>query len=263
MSKKERNTQDVEINIVPVLKAVLSKLWIMVLVGVIIGAGTYFATKIFVKPTYRSGFTAYVNNKQALDNNTGLTYSDLNASRQLTESYKLILKSERILTAAAESIGMKIPSGKMKRMVSAETQSGTEVISVYVVDEDPQVAYTLATALAETAPKFMAEIVEGSSMKIIDYPVYSNNRYRPSYIKYGLLGFLAGFLIVLIIVLIKYFKDDTVKVETELEQRYPFPILGVIPDVTRASGHKSDYYYYESSSKTNEEDKRSKNRHEK
>ena len=40
------------------------------------------------------------------------------------------------------------------------------------------------------------------------------------------------------------FRDDTVKDESEVENKFAIPILGVIPDVNTAGGKRSDQYYY-------------------
>ena len=82
-------------------------------------------------------------------------------------------------------------------------------------------------------------------MKVIDYPEFSDKRYKPSYLKFALFGFLAGALIVIAIVIIRCLINDTVKGENELETRFNIPILGVIPDIEKASNNRSDYYYYE------------------
>ena len=80
-------------------------------------------------------------------------------------------------------------------MVYTEIQDETEIIAVYVVDENPLVAYDLAQAIAKVAPSHMADIVEGSSMKIIDNPQYNEKRYKPSYIRFSIVGFIVGPLI--------------------------------------------------------------------
>ena len=91
-------------------------------------------------------------------------------------------------------------------------------------------------------------------MKIIDYPEYSDKRFQPSYIRYGIIGFLIGVLLVAVWVIIRYFIDDTIKTESEIENKFALPILGVIPDVTKASNKSSDYYYYEQNNKTEQVD---------
>lgn len=244
MDNKEKETRTMEIDIVPILKLLLFKLWLIVLVGVIVGAAVYGITKIMIKPVYRSGFSAYINNQQSQQTKDSLTSSDINAAQQLTRTYSYMLKSDTILTAAADSINLDLSYSVLKYMVSTEIQPDTEIIAVYVTDLDPQLAYDYAVAISKTAPDYMADFVEGSSMKIIDHPVYSDRRYRPSYIKYGWLGFLGGAILVAIIVIIRHFRDDTIKNEAELEQCFPYPVLGIIPDAAKSNSAGSDYYYY-------------------
>ena len=83
-------------------------------------------------------------------------------------------------------------------------------------------------------------------MKIIDYPELSKSRYQPNYFQYGLIGFIAAAAVVVILLIIRFFMDDTVKAEGDIESRFSIPILGVIPDVSKATGNKSGYYYYAS-----------------
>lgn len=247
---KRNESQEIEINIVPLLKELLKKIWLIILVGLIVGGAVYAGAKMFIKPTYRSGFTAYVNNKQSKQNSDYLTSSDVNAAKQLVLTYQSILKSNSILTAAAKSIGVEKSYESLAGRVYTEVSDDTEIISVYVVDNDPQFAYDYAQAIAKVAPAYMSQIVEGSSMKIIDYPEYSDKRFQPSYIRYGIIGFLIGVLLVAVWVIIRYFIDDTIKTESEIENKFALPILGVIPDVTKASNKSSDYYYYEQNNKT-------------
>lgn len=251
---KKIDSPELDINLLPLLKEILKKFWLIALVGLIVGGSVFVATKMFIKPTYRSGFTAYVNNKQSKENTDYLTNSDVTASKQLVLTYQKILTSNKILTAAAESIGVEKSYDSLIRKVSTEVKDETEIIAVYVVDTDPQFAYEYAQAIAKTAPAYMAQIVEGSSMKIIDDPVYSDARYQPSYFRYGIIGFIIGALIVIAFVIVRYFMDETVKSEDELESKFVLPILGVIPDVTRATNKSSDYFYYENNVKTEQVD---------
>ena len=244
MENKEQRSPEIEIDLLPLLKALLPNIWIMVVVGLILGGMIFGLTSYFVDPYYRCSFTAYVNNRHSQSDKDSLTSSDLNASQQLTNTYILILRSNQILTASAESINLDQSYSKLRKMVSAEVQGDTEIISVSVTSEDPRLAYSLASAIAQTAPSYMSDIVEGSSMKIIDYPVYTTARSGPSYTRYGLIGFMAGVFLVALIVIIRYFADDTVKSEAEIEQRFGLLSLGVIPDTLAAGNKKYGYYNY-------------------
>lgn len=244
MEKKPLNNET-EIDLIPILKALLSKLWLIVLVGFITAFIAFGSTKLFIKPTYRCSFSAYVNNQHAQTDKITLSNSDIAAAQQLTKTLSYIIRSNTILSASLQSIDSDLSYDAFAKMVSTEIKDETELISVYVVNEDPMEAYNLANAIAKTAPAYMSEIVEGSSMKIVDYPVYSQKRYKPSYVKYALLGFLVGMLAVAAIVVIRCFLDDTVRNEDEIEQRFGLPILGVLPDNASIKKGGSDYYSYE------------------
>lgn len=257
MKEMDKNPkQNLELDIISLLKTLLSKLWLMILVGAIAAGGAFCVTKIMIKPTYRCSFTAYVNNRQAQTSKDTLTSSDLSAAKMLVETYTKIICSNSILTAAGDSIHSDLSYPELRGMVTTEIQGETEIISVHVISRDPQFSYDLANAIASVAPGYMSEIVEGSSMKIIDYPMYSSSRYKPSYFRYAVFGFFAGVLLVMIFVIIRYFLDDTVKNESDVENRFGLPILGVIPDLAESSDKRADYYSYEyggSSGKHNEE----------
>ncbi len=251
---KKNEAPEQEIDIIQILKQLAKKLWLIVLVGLIFGGAVFAGAKLFIKPTYRSGFTAYVNNKQSKENTDFLTSSDVSASKQLVLTYQKILTSNTILTAAADSLELDVSYSRLQSLVSTEVKDDTEIISVYVVDTDPEFAYKYAEAISNTAPQYMAQIVEGSSMKIIDKPEFSDKRYKPSYVRYGAVGFFIGALLVIVWLIIRHFMDDTVKSESDIEANFSIPILGVIPDITKASSNKSDYYYYsENSNESNTE----------
>lgn len=243
MKKKDQRSLETEINIIPILRALLRKAWLIALAGILLAGVSFGAARIILKPTYRSGFTAYVNNQQNQSSRESLTVSDVNASKQILETYIRIVGSNRVLSAASQSIDMDIPFSQLSKMVSAEAQGETEIIYVYVTAKDPQTAYELADAIAKVSPSHMADIVEGSSMKIIDYPVLKTERTGPNYLKYSILGFALGALIIIIKVIVDYFRDDKVRDEQELDSRFDISILGVIPNLLDDENNPSDYSY--------------------
>ncbi len=246
MNEKDYNVKhknEIDIDILPLMKALLSKVWLMVLIGIVVAGIAFGTAKMLIKPSFRCGFNAYVNNQhaQSVDKNS-LTNQDLVAAQHLTKTLSYIIRSNTILSASLKSIDSDLTYEEFSKMVLTEIKDETELISVYVVNQDPQKAYDLANAIAKTAPSYMADIVEGSSMKIVDYPVYSDKKYKPNYQLYALMGFVAGFLVVMIIMIIRYFRDDSVKNENDIEMRFSIPVLGVIPDI-EYSGQKSGNYY--------------------
>ena len=203
---KDRKNTGAEINIIPLLMYLLKRLWIILLVGLITGAMGFTAVKLFIHPTYKCSFTAYVNNKQAATSTDFLTSSDVTAAKQLVLTYSQIFKSNTILASADEAMDLNYEVKQLKKMVGTEIQDETEIIQVYAVAKSPDEAYKIATAIASVSPKIMADIVEGSSMKIVEYPQLPDSIYKPNYTRYTLLAFAVGFVLAAGVLVILYLK---------------------------------------------------------
>ena len=250
---KEGKTREreIEIDFFALLRHILKRLWIIILVGLICGGIMFCVAEFIIQPTYKSGFSAFVNNKQGQNESQQITNQDINASHQLVATYSTIITSREMLLGAIEedeeTKGSNLRNysyNKLKSMVKINMKDDTGVLEVNVISKNQNEALQFANALAKKAPTYMAYVVEGSSMKIIDMPAYPDKKYAPSTSKYAILGMLAGALIVLIIIIIRYFTNDTLTSESTLEQYYSLPIVGVIPDYTKVGKEGNGYYKY-------------------
>lgn len=220
------------------------KIWLIAIVVIVFAVSGFSLAKFVIQPNYRTGFSAYVNNTQSQSDRNSLTSSDILASKELVQTYSKILVSNTVLMASAESAELKYSYAELSKMVSTEIQDGTEIIYIYVVADDPKTAYDLADAIASESPSYMAKIIEGSSMKIVDRPQLPSDVYTPNIFRYTLLGALAGLVLILGTLIIKFFLNDSIQNEYTLEKRYEIPVIGIIPDMMDTS---SDSSYYKSS----------------
>lgn len=159
------------LELLPFVNDLLRKwLWI-VAAAVIFALVTFAGVKIFATPMYCSEFMAYISNhKTVCDQTEGVAAADLNASRILADTYAAIINSSGFLEQAALRAGVDIPSDALCSMVEAETVADTELLLVSVTDSDPYMARSLAQAIADEAVVQIEEILEGSSMLVIQKP---------------------------------------------------------------------------------------------
>ena len=159
-----------------------------------------------------------------------------------------MLTSNNMLKAALEfDPQLDIDYDDFSAYVTTEVEDKTQIIKVNVTSQDSNGSYNIANAIANAAPDYMKTVVEGSSMKIVDDPKPPKAKFGPNYFSYGLLGFVIGLLLTLVYVLVKYFRDDTIKSEGDLEGRYNLPVVGIIPNLNETKGMdyaSYDYYYY-------------------
>ena len=96
---------------------------------------------------------------------------------------------------------------------------------------------------AEILPNKIAEIVNGSEPKIVDYAVIAAKRSSPSYTKNTIIGAFLGFVIAAAIVIISYLRDDIIHSEEYLTKTYPnIPLLTVVPDLINTRSNSYGYY---------------------
>lgn len=239
---------EIEIDLLKEAKVLLRNIWLILAAALLFGSAAYLGTKLLIAPTYRSSFTAYVNNR-AEQESTTLSSSDITAARSLVSTYAAILTSRAVLTETAEAANLDLDFEEMKdsainRLVSTETVDDTELIQVNVTMNDPEEAVAYAEAMVEIAPSYITKVVEGSSMQIIDTPSTPHTIYGPSYLRNTVIGIFLGGVLAAIVVVLRDLLDDRVKSVTELEERYGIPVMGIIPDLVAAQKQNFAGYSY-------------------
>ena len=238
---QKRNTASIErsVDIMRLMRALAKRAWVIILIAVICALMVFAYAKIFITPTYRSSFTAYVNNRiTSTEGQANMTSSDISASRSLTYLYQEIILSRSVLMDAAAECGMQESYGKLARNVTTSVATNAAIISVYVSAETPEEAVQFATAIAAVAPDHVARVVDGSSMRIVDYPVKPGVPYAPNSVRYALIGFVVALVAGCAIVILFDVIVDKVASATEIEERYGIAVIGIIPDMQQADKYQ-------------------------
>lgn len=236
----------VQIDLLALLKACWKRIWLIILAALLCGSASYLGTRYLITPTYRTYFSAYVNNSIETGASTTITSSDLSASQSLADTAAGIIESATVLGQAADAVGL---GEEDSASVSASVDSSSGIITVYVVAADPQLAVSYASAIAEIAAEETARIVEGSSMQTIDAPKIPTTIYSPNYTRNTLMGLLVGAFLVCAVVVLLELLNDRVQDQDELEERYGISVLGAIPDWSGLNKNPNYSYYYYSQEK--------------
>lgn len=183
-----------DINLQELLLVYFRKWWI-ILVCLILGAAIAFGgTYLFVTPLYQAKISIYVNNNKSFEGKDYLSGADLSAAQRLVNTYVTVATSERVLDKISERLDGKYDSEQLSRMITAEQLNDTEIFCVYVLHEDPAEAARIANTAADVAPVEIAEVIDGTSARIIDSAKVPTTRYSPSYSRMALLGGVVGAL---------------------------------------------------------------------
>lgn len=240
-NNNENQASAVEINLQELMLLYLRKWWAIAICCVVGAAIMLTYTKLFVTPLYRSGFSVYINNSRGTENSESLTSADLSASSWLVNGYMEITKKDHVLGAAAERLG-NYSAGRIRGMVSTRKVDNTQIYYVYVTHSIPAEAQRIANAIADVIPTKGAEIIDGSSAKVIDRAKLPTDRISPSYFKAVAVGGLIGAVVAIIFLTIRFLRDTRIRDEEELLMLFDLPVLGRIPDFEQ-EGMTSTYEY--------------------
>ena len=227
-----------------IFSALLYRLWLIVLVAVICAALTFGIVFSFVTPLYESSAMFYVNNSELAVGDAVLNISagDITAAKDLVESYIVILKTRTTLNEVIDYAQVDISASDLKDMISAQSVESTEIFEVVVTNPSPTEAETLASAIAYILPKRIDSIIEGTSARIVDSAIVPSKPSSPSYVNSTVIGFLVGFALMAVVVVLQEAFDITVREEEDVYQVCKHPILAAVPDMSVPS--KGGYYYY-------------------
>ncbi|MCQ2432215.1 MAG: Wzz/FepE/Etk N-terminal domain-containing protein [Clostridia bacterium] len=234
---------ETEIDLLELAKALWQKAWIIAIASVACALLTLLYSAFMITPKYQAKTLLYVNNA-AQSTSGNITSSDINASKSLVSTYGVILTSETTMDAVAEKTGLPYSTGELKKMVATASVNTTEVLQVTVTCSSPEHAERIANAIVEILPGRITEILEGSSVRVVEYAKVPKNRVSPNISKNTMLGFLAGFVLSCAVICVIYLLDDTIHNEEYLSKYSDIPVLAAIPDFHQKKAKKYGYYKY-------------------
>ena len=238
-----QKNDEMELDIGRVIRKILDRAWLVLLVTVLCTGLSIVATYFLITPQYQASAMFYVNNnsRQLGDGASSVSSGDLSTSRNLVDSYLVILNTKETIQAVIDYAGTDLPYETLKDMIAAEAVNETEIFQVTITSSDPAEAMILADAIVEVLPERISTIIDGTSAKVVETAVYPSAPSSPSYPKNAVLGGLVGFLLIVAIIALHEIFNVTIGSEEDISQCCKHPILASVPDITAPS--KGSSYY--------------------
>ncbi len=242
------NTDEMEIDLLKLIKALWKKALVIILVALIFAAAFFAYSLLMITPSYDATASIYVNNSSFSFGSTSfsITNSELSASNNLVNTYIYILKSRTTLEDVIAKANLPYTYSRLSNMITTKAIQGTAAFDVTVRSASPTESERIANAIAEVLPNRIAEIVDGSSVRIVDYAIVPAHRAAPSYTKNTVIGFLVGAFLAVAVITIRFLIDEqndvVIHSADELRKLYPeVKVLALIPDMRYSE--KKGYYY--------------------
>lgn len=243
-----QKNEEIEVDVGRVVRAVLDRAWLVCLITVLCAVITIVGTYFLIKPQYQASAKFYVNNSSRLpgDGASSLSSGDLSTSRNLVDSYMVILNTKETILDVIEYSQSKLSFEDVKDMIEAKAVNETEIFEVIITSGDPNEALRLADAISEVLPKRISTIIDGTSAKVVETAVLPEEPSSPSYPKNAVIGALLGFMLAVSVIALREIFDVTIRSEEDIDQCCKHPILAAVPDMAAPSKGSS---YYDKSKK--------------
>ena len=210
---------------------VLKRVWLILLVGIICGAGVFAYANFFITPQYKATATIYIQNYTG-ENDEKIYSSDLSASQNLVTTYQGLLTSDNVLNRVKEKLGENYSVDAIRASFTAEAIEDTPILKISVSDHDPEEAAKIVNEIAKVAPDAIMNLVEGSSVKVVDFSRVPTGISYPSYKKVAVIGCVLGAGLTLAIIVLLVLFNSYIEGEEDITKLFDAPVIGKIPDFT-------------------------------
>ena len=211
---------------------ILKRAWLLIFCAELGFAVMYYRSTRMTPETYTASGTIYVNNGS--DNLTDYQYTssyDLNSAVQLTKTYLVVVKSDKVMNAVVERLSKDYPNitaSVISSSLSMGNVSDTAVVSVISRTQSAQMSADIVNAVMEYAPDEIIRVVGAGSVEILDYakvPVIPDAK---DSIGQGMKGALGGAVIAACILALLYLMNRRISDAQELTDNYKTPVLASI-----------------------------------
>ena len=203
---------------------VLAALFLTVALGL-------FYTLRLQTPLYRSETNlVLINNNNAAN----LTTNDVALSNNLVKTYANIIKSRNVLDQVIEHQQLTLDADSLSEQINVNTTADTQIITVQVSANDPELSQKIAADLAQTFKHEVTDIYGIDNVQIVDPASYPNEAYNVNIPKTIIYSTALGLVIGIAIVFLIFILDTSIKDTKAIEKELGLTVLGTVPTVDRA-----------------------------
>jgi capsular polysaccharide biosynthesis protein len=217
-----------EIDLLRLIKSLLKRWWFIGLLTLVFTVTVFVYTDRYITPLYTAYTTVYIQN--TADYQGYISSGDLLSSQQLANTFRVLLRSNKVMELVAEQVDLGYSPAYLSSMVSAVSVNNTEVMRVSVTNENAQHAQAIANAVGEVASREITSFFNAGKVVVVDtaalpaVPSYPDTRTNT------MTGALLGFLLACAIIILKELLDTRIKTESDLRRFTQLPLIGVIPN---------------------------------
>ncbi|AGK52646.1 YveK family protein [Bacillus sp. 1NLA3E] len=217
-----------EINLKELYHVIKGRFWIVILITLLAtSAGAIYST-FFTTPLYQSS-----------------TKIIIDADAEYRKTLQVIIKDSTVLEKVVKELGIERSSEALAGQITVASIDNSQVVSISVVDSDPNQAAKIANTTAKVFKDEIPNIIDFnkvtilSDAKVFPFPINENQN------RTIMISFVLGLIIGIGLVLLLDSLDDSIKSEYEVEELLGLPVIGTVSKMNNKNVKKKNNSYSE------------------
>ncbi len=229
---KNQDNQTVEIDVLSLVKTLWRRKFLIVVTAFVMAIVALGYSTFIIKPNYTSTTRIYVVNRRANENST-LTNQDLQAGTYLVKDYKEIILSQDVLAKVIDDLKLNVQPSALAKKINVTVPTDTRIVSIAVSDGDAKEAARVANSLRQVAAEKIIAVTKVADVTTLEEAEVPNSPSSPNIKRNTLIGFLAGGVLISVVILVVEVLDDRVKKPEDVEEALGITLLGVVPNMNK------------------------------
>ncbi len=225
--KYQNDKEEKEIDITEIAMYLLNWLWLIAIVGVACAAIGFFLSAFVITPKYTSTTKIYILSKNT--QNDSITYSDTQLSTMLTKDFKELITSRYVVETVIEKLNLPEDYDELVSKISVSNTNDTRIIGIGIEDANPNRARIIANSIRDVAAVHIQSVMDIEAVNVVDEANLPTKPSKPSKSKFTLIGFAAGVALIVSILVLKFYFDDSIKTTEDIEKYLDMTTLAMIP----------------------------------
>lgn len=218
-----------EINLKEILLVIKKRLWVLIVVTIIAAI---------------SGF-AYGANKTTTLLYQSSTRVIIGADAELMKTLQVIIKDSTVLGKVVEKLKLNRSPESLANQINVESLDDSKVVSISVIDTDPNLATEIANTTAEVFKNEIPKILGFNDVKILSSAKVNPQPINEDSNKAAIIGLIFGLFAGLGLVFLLDSMDDTVKSERDVEEYLDLPVIGQISKMNKKNIQKQSHHQFD------------------
>ncbi len=234
------------------LKLIRSHIILIMTVMILGGTAIFAFSKLSLPLKYSSSINMYVQNATAKTAD-GQRVNNITDSKQLIKTYMEVMTDDAVMDAVGDILlrnyyvsdlseflyvdeNNRIPASTIRNLLTLKYLSDSSIIKVTATCTNAVLAADICNAVAQVSSTYVQRAVGAGSVNAIDKAKVFPDPVSPDVPKNTIIGMVAIFLFMFMLIVTLDYLNNTVKLPEELGKKFRKPIIGEV----RRFGNKSD-----------------------